>query len=198
MFVLRHHRRFDRRSPVRHTLAIAALIWTVCSARVSPVAAEPTVPLPEIAPESLSCTDEPTGFGLPGFQPGTPKAQIERVIGAPAEVLRGYWGNTTASVYHLIPDRVSLGLLFDNTSNQLRQSEASFARDLDPAIVLSTFDSMLGCRLNKRLRQGFNRVWQRQTSTYSFSMATMEGTVFWESDTRVYIGVWQPGFQSAP
>lgn len=151
--------------------------------------------IPEIHPAELPCQDEPSGLGLPGFQPGTPKSRIQQTIGAPAQTQPGYWGNTTASIYHLIPNRVSLGFLFDNKSNLLQQSEASFANTVDTSIILSVLDSMLGCRLNAEIQQGFDRVWTGQSSQYSFEQSNLEGTIFWESDTRVYIGIWQQGFQ---
>lgn len=151
--------------------------------------------IPNVAPQQLHCEEEPSGFGLPGFQPGTPKPQVERLIGAPATVQRGYWGNSTALIYYLIPNQVSLGFLFDDKSNVLRQTEASFHHSLELPLVLSTLDSMLGCQLNEAIELGFHRVWDRETPEYHFQLAAMEGVIFWESDTRVYIGVWQQGFQ---
>lgn len=151
--------------------------------------------IPQVVPQQLHCEDEPSGFGLPGFQPGTSKPQVERMIGSPAAVQRGYWGNSTALVYYLIPNQVSLGLLFDDKSNVLRQTEASFHHSLELPLVLSTLDSMLGCQLNEAIELGFHRVWEGEISEYRFQLAAMEGVIFWESDTHVYIGVWQQGFQ---
>lgn len=150
--------------------------------------------IPEVVPQQRHCQDQPNGFGLPGFQPGTSKPQVERMIGSPAAVQRGYWGNSTALVYHLIPNQVSLGFLFDDKSNVLQQTEASFHHGLELPLVLSTFDSMLGCQLNEAIELGFHRVWEGETSEYRFQLSAMEGVIFWESDTHVYIGVWQQGF----
>ena len=110
--------------------------------------------IPEVVPQQLYCQDEPSGFGLPGFKPGTLKPQVERLIGAPAAVQRGYWGNSTALVYYLIPNQVSLGLLFDDKSDVLQQTEASFHHGLELPLVLSTLDSMLGCQLNEAIEGG--------------------------------------------
>ncbi|MGC9503702.1 hypothetical protein [Baaleninema sp.] len=150
-----------------------------------------SLPLPELSEKPSPCTPEPTGLGFPGFQPGTPRSQIEEMVGAPAQVQPGYWENTTALVYNLIPEKVSLGFLFDNTSDRLRQTEAAFARSMDRNLVLSTLDSMLGCQLNASIRDGFDRVWTGQTSAFSFSLPSIEGTIAWENETRVYIGIWQ-------
>lgn len=111
--------------------------------------------IPEVVPQQLYCQDEPSGFGLPGFKPGTLKPQVERLIGAPAAVQRGYWGNSTALVYYLIPNQVSLGLLFDDKSDVLQQTEASFHHGLELPLVLSTLDSMLGCQLNEAIEGAF-------------------------------------------
>ncbi|TVR12709.1 MAG: hypothetical protein EA395_05345 [Phormidium sp. GEM2.Bin31] len=151
--------------------------------------------IPQVVPQQLRCQDQPSGFGLPGFQPGTPKPQVERLIGAPAAVQRGYWGNSTALVYYLIPNQVSLGFLFDDKSNVLQQTEASFHHGLELPLVLSTLDSMLGCQLDEAIEGGFYQVWERETPQYRFQLSAMEGVIFWESDTHVYIGVWQQGFQ---
>ncbi|MFP4222269.1 MAG: hypothetical protein ACLFQ7_17285 [Phormidium sp.] len=151
--------------------------------------------IPEVVPQQRHCEEEPSGFGLPGFQPGTSKPQVERMIGTPAVVQRGYWGNSTALVYYLIPNQVSLGFLFDDKSNILQQTEASFHHGLDVSLVLSTLNSMLGCQLNEAIEVGFYRVWEGDISEYRFQLAAMEGVIFWESDTHVYIGVWQQGFQ---
>jgi len=150
--------------------------------------------IPENANEPFPCTPEPTGFGLPGFQPGTSRSSIEQMVGSPTDIQSGYWGNTTAYIYNLVPNEVSLGFLFDNASDRLRQTEASFAISVDPDTILSTLNSMLGCQLNTSVRKGFEQVWTRQRAAYSFSLPSLEGTIEWEGNTRVYIGIWQDDF----
>ncbi|WP_017661019.1 hypothetical protein [Baaleninema simplex] len=152
--------------------------------------ASPLSPISETG-DLTPCSSEPSGFGFPGFQPGTLRSHVEEMVGAPMQVQPGYWGNTTALIYNLIPKKVSLGFLFDNTSDRLRQTEASFAQSVDRHLILSTLDSMLGCQLDTSIRQGFDRVWTREISAYSFSLPSLEGTIAWENETRVYIGIWQ-------
>ena len=69
-----------------------------------------------IQPEKIDldqCDEIPSGYGIPGFKPGIDKNQVFQMFGTPAKIETGYWPNTQAVFYHLIPNRVSLGFLFD-------------------------------------------------------------------------------------
>lgn len=156
----------------------------------------------EVEIENAPCRNEPIGLGIPGFQPGIPKESVIRMFGAPSKMLPGYWPNTNALSYELVPDEVSVGFLFDKDSQLLRQTEASFAPTVKTEIILGTLNSMLGCRLNEEITQGFRRVWQGQTRRYSFSLGTLNGLIEWEDmrlprtaqePYRVYIGIWEAG-----
>lgn len=141
------------------------------------------------------CRNVPVGYGIPGFQPGTHQKLVRKMFGVPATISRGYWQEATAWVYHLIPDRVSVGFLFDPDSHLLKQTEASFVPDIvDYRLALETLNSMLGCQLNADIRQGFHQVWQGKQQQYSFTLDTYKGSIHWENSDRVYIGVWKQGF----
>lgn len=137
------------------------------------------------------CREIPIGTGIPGFQPGIKKNQVLQMFGAPAEILPGYWQDTIAVSYDLIPDRVSLGFLFDKESQILRQTEAAFANSVKLKTVVATLNSMLGCQLNEEIKQGLKRVWQNKDSQYQFNLNTLEGVMHWEERDRLYIGIWQ-------
>ncbi|WP_224411921.1 hypothetical protein [Oscillatoria salina] len=138
-----------------------------------------------------SCQELPLGFGIPGFPPGVEKSQVEQMFGVPAKVLSGYWPNTIAVIYYLVPDRVSLGFLFDKDTQVLRQTEASFATSVQLKTVLKTLDNMLGCNLNKEIEAGLQQVWLRQENSYSFTLNKLEGTIERDDSDRIYIGIWQ-------
>lgn len=140
------------------------------------------------------CGDQPSGLGFPGFPLGSSRSSVESMLGAPHDSFRGYWGDTTALVYHLIPDEVSLGLLFDRESQQLQQTEASFVLSIGIDVVFETLDTMLGCRLNDGIREGVRRVWSGERWSYRFGNETLLGLVQWESADRLYIGVWLANF----
>jgi hypothetical protein len=140
------------------------------------------------------CDDRPSGLGFPGFPPGSSRSAVESMLGIPYAEFPGYWGDTTALVYRLIPGEVSLGLLFDRQSQQLQQTEASFALSIGIDVVFETLDTMLGCRLNDGIREGVRQVWSNERQSYRFSNETIWGLVQWETADRLYIGVWLSNF----
>ncbi len=63
------------------------------------------------------CQEVPSGIGIPAFQPGIIKDDVMRMLGVPNKTTRGYWPNTLAVSYELIPEQVSLGFLLTKTLN---------------------------------------------------------------------------------
>ncbi len=157
---------------------------------------------PTLNPENIPCRQEPIGLGIPGFQPGIHQDSVFRMFGFPSQTLPGYWPNTHAVSYELIPHEVSLGFLFDRQSLILQQTEASFAQTVNTSIILGTLNSMLGCQLNEEITSGFEQVWQGQVRRYRFALGHLKGAIEWEIRStssgdqqaeRVYIGIWQAG-----
>ncbi|MEQ8957129.1 MAG: hypothetical protein RLP02_04270 [Coleofasciculus sp. C2-GNP5-27] len=137
------------------------------------------------------CREVPTGVGIPAFQPGISKEDVMRLLGAPTGTARGYWPNTRAVFYELIPDQISLGFLFDRNSLRIRQTEASFTTEVDSQTVLLTLNGMLGCKLNQQIQQGLEQVWQRQSQQFSFQLDYLEGVIERQQGGRIYIGIWE-------
>ena len=146
-------------------------------------------PLGEIIEEQ--CQSVPTGVGIPGFQPGIVKNDVIRMLGAPTGTSRGYWPNTRAVFYELIPEQVSLGFLFDQSSERIRQTEASFTAGVGSDMMLLTLNGMLGCKLNEQIEQGLQQVHQGQTQQYSFQLHSLEGVIQRQKSDRIYIGIWE-------
>lgn len=137
------------------------------------------------------CRDFPTGTGIPAFQPGIAKKDVLQMLGAPTKMSRGYWPNTRAVSYELIPEQVSLGFLFDKHSERIRQTEASFTNEVDSQLVVVTLNGMLGCQLNEQIQRGLQQVQQRVAQQYFFNLGTLKGVIEWQEQDRLYIGIWE-------
>lgn len=139
------------------------------------------------------CRNVPSGIGVPAFQPGIEKKDVVRMLGTPSKTSRGYWPNTRAVSYELIPEQVSLGFLFDRNSERIRQTEASFTAEVDSQLVVLTLNGMLGCKLNQEIQQGLQQVQQRVSRQYSFTLNSLKGVIEWQKGDRLYIGIWEEG-----
>ncbi len=137
------------------------------------------------------CREVPSGMGIPAFQPGIEKKDVLRMLGAPNKMSSGYWPNTRAVSYELIPDQVSLGFLFDRQSERIRQTEASFTAHVDSQLVVMTLNGMLGCKLTQEIQQGLQQVQQKLSRQYSFSLNSLKGVIEWQKGDRIYIGIWE-------
>lgn len=137
------------------------------------------------------CRHSPTGVGIPAFQPGINKDDVLRLLGTPTGTARGYWPNTRAVFYELIPDQVSLGFLFDRNSERIRQTEASFTPRVDSETVLLTLKGMLGCQINDQIQEGLEQVWQRESQKFSFRLNYLKGVIERQNSGRIYIGIWE-------
>lgn len=165
-----------------------------------PVSAKPSTGLvvpPELVSPTLeqiierSCHDVPSGLGIPGFQPGIHKNDVIRLLGLPSVSSSGYWPNTRALSYELVPDQVSLGFLFDKHSERIRQTEAAFAAPVDAQVIELTLNGMLGCKLNDPIKQGLEMVRQRQSRQYAFTIGQLKGLIERDKSDRIYIGIWE-------
>lgn len=169
------------------------------SGELQPIIARiiPDFSLPKINPtppppiDLDQCSELPSGYGIPGFRPGINQDQVFQMFGTPMEINTGYWPNTQAVFYHLIPNRVSLGFLFDKKSSKLRQTEVAFSQEVDLQTILITFNSMSGCRLNPTLEAGLKRVYNRQAESYYFSVDSLKGIIERKPSDRIYIGIWE-------
>lgn len=188
---------------------MAGVFPVVLSAQISPLiklqlgsvmASKPsTLPLEsiDVFPPPLGdmietrCREVPTGVGIPAFQPGITKEDVIRLLGTPSGTARGYWPNTRAVFYDLIPNQISLGFLFDRNSQRIRQTEASFTTDVESKTVLLTLNGMLGCKLNQQIQQGLEQVWQEQSGQFSFRLDYLEGVIERQQGGRIYIGIWE-------
>jgi serine/threonine protein kinase len=146
----------------------------------------PDSPPPEDAPKP----SEPVNKPVPGFPTGTPENEVKSRLGEPTRTGDGYWNNTRSALYDLVPGRVTLAYLYDRNTDQVRQSEASFAQSVDRTVVRVTLNGMMNGRLSAAIEQGLDQVRQRQSNRYSFQAEQLEGTIERNNRDRIYIAVW--------
>lgn len=150
-----------------------------------------TFPLPASPEPSVSPTPPPDNSSVPGLPTGTPEAEVIDLLGSPTATNDdAYWPNTRSALYELIPNQVTLGYIYDKDSGRLRQTEASFAASIAPAIMQDALSGMLGGSLPAEIEQGLNSVQARQANQYSFGAGPLKGVIQRNDRDRIYIGVW--------
>ncbi|KAM3096326.1 serine/threonine protein kinase [Phormidesmis sp. 146-35] len=158
-----------------------------------PVELEPTPPIasPEPTPPA---PQEPTPpkdpSRIPGFPTGTSETEVRSALGTPTRVKAGYWANTRSALYEVVPDRISLAYIYDQSSGKVRQTEASFAQSIDDLQIRVTLNGMMGSQATDDIMQGLQRVYQRQSNQFSFNQNGLKGTIERNSSDRIYIAVW--------
>jgi serine/threonine-protein kinase len=127
---------------------------------------------------------------VPAFPTGTSRSSVEAELGKPNKDLRGAWGNTRAVVYKLVPNQIDLGYLFDRNSKSLRQTEVAFAQTVDPQVMQTTLNGMLGGQASEEIKQGLQKVQQRQSDNFSFTKGSVKGQIVRQSCDFIYISIW--------
>lgn len=164
----------------------------------SPQNSVPDIPIDLILPDNIPSDpiDNSTIIDrLPiirGLPPGTLESKVIELLGKPTKVKeRGYWPNTRAVIYDLLPNQITLGYIYDRDSRRLRQTELSVADGIDDLMVRTAFISMLNWRITPEIKQGLRDVRNRTINSYEFKTGNLEGLIERSSDGRVYIGVWE-------
>jgi serine/threonine-protein kinase len=127
---------------------------------------------------------------VPAFPTGTARSSVEAALGKPAKDLRGAWSNTRAVTYTLVPNQIDLGYLFDRNSGELRQTEAAFAQSVDPQVMQTTLEGMLGGQATEEIKQGLQQIQQRQKDNVSFTQGGLKGQIVRQDCDLIYISIW--------
>ncbi len=127
---------------------------------------------------------------VPAFPTGTARSSVEATLGKPAKDLRGAWSNTRAVTYTLVPNQIDLGYLFDRNSGELRQTEAAFAQSVDPEVMQTTLEGMLGGQATEEIKQGLQQIQQRQKDNVSFTQGGLKGQIVRQECDLIYISIW--------
>ncbi|MEH2025611.1 protein kinase domain-containing protein [Nostoc sp.] len=127
---------------------------------------------------------------VPAFPTGTARNIVEATLGKRNKDLRGSWGKTRAVVYKLVPDKIDLGYLFDSNSQVLRQTEVSFAQSVDPQVMETTLNGLLGGEATEEIKQGLKQVQQRHSDNFSFKNGSVKGQIIRQECDFIYISIW--------
>lgn len=127
---------------------------------------------------------------VPAFPTGTARSSVEAALGKPARDSRGAWGNTRAVTYTLVPNQIDLGYLFDRNSGEVRQTEAAFAQSVDPQVMQTTLEGMLGGQATEEIKQGLQQIQQRQKDNVSFTQGGLKGQIVRQECDLIYISIW--------
>jgi len=142
------------------------------------------------APSEQPGTNYQKSPTIPGYAVGTPESQILDELGEPTDSqARGYWPNTRTALYEILPNRITLGYIYDRDSGQLVQTEGSFAQSVDDLVVRTALNGMVG-GASREILQGLGDVQQRRTDRFTFKKGSLEGTIERNERDRIYIGVW--------
>ncbi|MEG4056889.1 MULTISPECIES: protein kinase domain-containing protein [unclassified Microcoleus] len=166
----------------------------------SPEAVEPTptekLVDKELPPDRSPAPSEQPGTSyqktptIPGYAVGTAESQILSELGEPTDSqARGYWPNTRTALYEILPNRITLGYIYDRDSGELVQTEGSFAQSVDDLVVRTALNGMVG-GASQEILQGLGDVQQRRSNRFTFRKGSLEGMIERNERDRIYIGVW--------
>ncbi|MGI2908330.1 protein kinase domain-containing protein [Tolypothrix sp. VBCCA 56010] len=157
----------------------------------------PQIPNPDVSPPPKKIKKPPKEAiattsiqSVPAFPTGTARSSVEAALGKPARDLRGAWSNTRAVTYTLVPNQIDLGYLFDRNSGELRQTEAAFAQSVDPQVMQTTLEGMLGGQATEEIKQGLQQIQQRQKDNVSFTQGGLKGQIVRQECDLIYISIW--------
>ena len=141
--------------------------------------------------DDTAAQPNPESLAIPGFAVRTSEATIQEWLGEPNKTDTGYWENTRAVQYDIIPSKVTLAYLYDQTSGRVRQTEASFAQSVPLNVLEITFNGMLGETVPTAIKDQLDAVQSRQSNSYAFTHGSLEGVIERNSSDRIYIAVWE-------
>ncbi|MEP0916628.1 serine/threonine protein kinase [Leptolyngbya sp. DQ-M1] len=159
------------------------------SASIPPSPSPEATPIAPSTPEPSQTKTQSTGR-VPGFAVGTSEQEVRAILGEPAQTGRGYWQNTRSALYEVVPDRITLAYLYDRSTNQIRQTEASFAQSVDDLTLQVTVNGMLGSRATSEVINGLKQVYRRERNRYRFQQGNLKGVIERNERDRIYVGVW--------
>ena len=124
---------------------------------------------------------------VPGFAPGDSRGQIVSRLGEPTREsnIDGY----DASVYELVPNRVTLAYVYDSASQNVQQSEATFSGSVDRLVMRTTLSGMLDGRSNQEIVSGLEAVRKGERDRFIFESRGLSGAIERNSFDHIHIYV---------
>ncbi len=124
---------------------------------------------------------------VPGFAPGDSVEQVRNRLGAPAQ--RANIGGYDTDVYDVVPNRVTLAYAYDPSSEQVVQSEATFAAAVDRLVMRTTLLGMLDGRSTREIEQGLEAVRTGERDRFNFESRGFAGAIERNAYGHVHIYV---------
>ncbi len=127
---------------------------------------------------------------LPQFAIGSSEAEIEQLLGQPDISRIGFWPNTEANLYKVIPGQVGLGYIYDRSSRKLRQTEATMNPEVPLPVMEKMLDGLLGEPATSEAIDKLAQIRAGNLKRYNFEQGSVEGTMEFTDKNRVYIAIW--------
>ncbi|MFM7450034.1 MAG: serine/threonine protein kinase [Leptolyngbyaceae cyanobacterium] len=160
----------------------------------TPTPAEPVAqpsPSPEPSPSPSPAQPADPIPVIPGIPPGSSEQAVIDQLGQPTITNNGVWPNTRTALYEVVPGQLTLAYIYDRSSNQVRQTEASFGAGVDLLQMKVTLNGMTGGQTPTDALVGLEQVQRGETNRYSFTTGNLKGVIERNAQNRIYIGVWE-------
>jgi serine/threonine-protein kinase len=131
---------------------------------------------------------------VPGFPVGSSESEIRATLGDPDRAEPSIWVGNRSVSYEVVPNQVTLSYVYDDRTNQVRQTEAYFAPGVNDLTMKVTFNGMMSAQAPIDVVEGLERVTRRQTSQHLFQRNGLRGVIERDNRDRVRVSVWAEGF----
>lgn len=139
--------------------------------------------------------DSSSDINIPILTTGTSESQLVSTLGQPNSEKPGWQPNSRELVYYdVIPDQVNLSYHSDDTG-KIRQTDIVLSPTVSLGTMQHTLAKMLGGDAPAGVKDKLRRVYNRDTNLSSFRVDSLKGFVKRDTRDRVYISVWEKGFQ---
>ena len=150
----------------------------------------------EKPPKTLAKVDVSSEINIPILTTGTSESQLVSTLGQPNREKTGWQPNSKELVYYdVIPDQVKNLTYHADDTGKIRQTDISLSSTVSLGAMQQTLAKMLGGDSSAEIKDKLRRVYNRQTNLSSFEANGLKGFVKRDSKDRVYISVWERGFQ---
>ena len=150
----------------------------------------------EKPPKSLAKVDlETSEISFPILTTGTSESQLVGTLGQPNSERKGRKPNSKELVYYdVVPDQVNLSYQSDDTG-KIRQTDVVLNQSISLGAMQQTLEKMAGGNISADIKAKLRSIYDRKTNLSFFETNNLEGMVKRDSKDRIYISVWDRGFQ---
>ncbi len=126
---------------------------------------------------------------VPGFSPGTSEDKVTARLGQPTRTnsANGFYTTT----YTLVPNRVTVAYVYDQGSDQVRQSEAAFSPATDRFVMRTALIGMLNGRSTTEIENGLKAVRKGERDRFPINTGAFTGAIERNANGYIHIHVQQ-------